>query len=121
MSTQPAAICRERLAARREARARCDRVDATISHGRVAVFAVAMILLYLALGRDLFSAAWTLAALPPFVVLVALHARNDRVIRRVERAIDHYEHSLARIEDRWAGTGDGGERHLDPAHPYAAD
>ena len=28
---------------------------------------------------------------------------------------------IARLEDRWAGTGETGERFLDPAHPYARD
>jgi hypothetical protein len=28
---------------------------------------------------------------------------------------------LARLENRWAGTGEAGTRFLDPDHPYAAD
>ncbi len=35
--------------------------------------------------------------------------------------IAFYERGLARLNDRWAGTGETGERFLDPAHPYARD
>ena len=37
------------------------------------------------------------------------------------RAIAFYERGLARIEDRWAGTGETGERFRDPEHLYAQD
>ena len=38
-----------------------------------------------------------------------------------ERAAAFYEKGLARIEDRWAGSGETGERFDDPHHVYAAD
>jgi hypothetical protein len=38
-----------------------------------------------------------------------------------QRAVAFYERGLARIEDRWAGTGETGERFSDPHHVYAAD
>jgi hypothetical protein len=39
----------------------------------------------------------------------------------MERAAAFYERGIARLSDRWAGTGEGGERFVVDSHPYAAD
>lgn len=60
----------------------------------------------------------------PIVLFIFLAATHEKVLRSIHvrlRAIDFYERGLARVEDRWAGTGETGERFLDPAHPYARD
>jgi hypothetical protein len=56
-----------------------------------------------------------------FVCLAVLHEKRLQKIRLRQRAIEFYERGLARVEDRWAGTGEAGDRFLDPAHPYARD
>jgi hypothetical protein len=38
-----------------------------------------------------------------------------------ERAVAFYEKGLARIEDRWVGSGETGERFDDPHHVYSGD
>jgi hypothetical protein len=38
-----------------------------------------------------------------------------------QRWASFYQQGLARIEDRWAGAGQTGERFSDPHHMYAAD
>jgi hypothetical protein len=56
-----------------------------------------------------------------FVVLVVAH---DRVLRRMGkfvRVTEFYSRGLARLEDKWAGTGESGDRFFDAAHPYARD
>src|SRR5690348_17474480 len=40
---------------------------------------------------------------------------------RAQRAAELYRRGIARIEDRWAGTGPTGERFQDLRHIYAAD
>lgn len=55
------------------------------------------------------------------VVLFVLHERTLRLLCRCARLKTIYERGIARLEDRWAGTGPEGERFLDPAHPYARD
>jgi hypothetical protein len=60
----------------------------------------------------------------PVLIFVALIVVHDRVIRRLAkyvRVTEFYARGLARIEDKWAGTGEAGERFFDPAHPYARD
>jgi hypothetical protein len=60
----------------------------------------------------------------PLLLFIGLIVGHDRVIRRLgklTRVTDFYARGLARIEDRWHGTGETGERFFDPAHPYARD
>jgi hypothetical protein len=104
----------------RAAHRRLDRSDLKVSQVRLATVAVAVLLGILAWRGVL--PAWTLflpAAL--FLVLVVWH---DRVIRARDRAsslVGFYERGLARVEDRWIGTGEPGERFRDDRHPYAND
>jgi hypothetical protein len=60
----------------------------------------------------------------PIALLIALFAWHERVLRSLRRCMRlrrFYEQGIARLEDRWAGTGRTGEEYLDPAHPYARD
>ncbi|HET6169603.1 MAG TPA: mismatch repair protein [Terracidiphilus sp.] len=56
-----------------------------------------------------------------FIVLAVLHEKMLASMGLRGRAIRFYEMGLARVQDRWAGEGETGERFLDPAHPYARD
>ncbi len=56
-----------------------------------------------------------------FVVLAVLQEKVLTAIRYRQRAISFYERGLARLEDRWMGSGETGERFLDSRHPYARD
>ncbi len=64
---------------------------------------------------------YLVAPLFAFVLLAVLQEKLIRKLRLRARAITFYEHGLARLEDRWAGSGEGGERFLNPLHPYARD
>jgi hypothetical protein len=62
--------------------------------------------------------------LVPVVIFLPLAVWHDRVLRAIRernRVIEFYERGIARLQDRWAGTGNTGDRFLDPAHPYARD
>src|SRR6266702_3703877 len=56
-----------------------------------------------------------------FVLLAVLHEKRLSALRFRQRAIHFYEGGIARLEDRWAGIGETGERFPDPSHPYARD
>lgn len=63
-------------------------------------------------------------AFAPIAVLVALFVWHESVLRSLRRCArlrSFYEQGLARLEDRWAGTGQTGEQFLDLSHPYARD
>jgi len=97
------------------------RVQRWLSHARLATFAAALLLTWLAFGAESVSPRWIGPAVLGFIALVIAH---DRVIRgrdHATRAAGLYERGLARLEDRWAGGGNSGEHLRDPAHPYADD
>jgi MutS domain V len=56
-----------------------------------------------------------------FVILAVLHERVLHRLRECARLRAYYERGISRIDNCWAGTGETGERFLDPAHPYTRD
>ncbi len=56
-----------------------------------------------------------------FIGLIVYHERVSRSLACETRAIAFYERGIARLDDRWAGSGETGDRFRDPAHPYADD
>ncbi len=116
----PAALYSEEPSALRSAQAANQRQERLLGYAKVAVafttIAAALILLYYV--RFL----WLLL-LPAgvFALLAVLHEQRLQQIRSRQRSIEFYERGIARLEDRWAGTGETGDRFLDPAHPYARD
>jgi hypothetical protein len=66
--------------------------------------------------------AWWLA--PPAAALAALfavHPRVSRALQRASRAAAFYERGLARLENRWIGTGSQETTFAPADHLYAAD
>jgi hypothetical protein len=55
------------------------------------------------------------------VGIASYHSRILRAHELADRAVAFYEKGLARIEDRWAGSGETGDRFDDPHHVYAGD
>lgn len=56
-----------------------------------------------------------------FIALVWWQSRIERDMECARRAIAFYERGLARLEHRWQGGGETGDRFLDAHHPYALD
>lgn len=56
-----------------------------------------------------------------FVYLAVKHEHRLQQLRERRRSISFYERGIARIQDRWAGTGETGDRFLNTPHPYARD
>jgi hypothetical protein len=56
-----------------------------------------------------------------FAGIAVYHSRILRDRELAERAVTFYERALARVQDRWSGSGETGERFDDPHHVYAAD
>ena len=96
------------------------RSDERLSYARLAVFAAAAVVLVV-VWRGWIPPWWI--ALPGIAFLM-LVVRHDRIIRERDaaaRAIAFYERGLSRIEDRWAGGGEQGDRFSDAGHLYATD
>jgi len=117
----PAGEYTRRLGARRDAARRLARGERRISNMRLIVFLAAVAMALVAFDTGIVSPWWVVAPLALFAALVVLHDRVITARRRADRAVAFYERGLARLEDRWMGHGEAGERFLDAAHPYAAD
>jgi hypothetical protein len=117
----PRAQYEGRHAARRAEADRLARRAARISSLRTWTFAAAIAAVFLALDFKVLPAWLILVPVAAFVSLVVAHQRTRGAGRRAERSARFYAAGLARLDHAWTGKGVGGERFLDPAHPYAAD
>src|SRR5262245_15104862 len=118
--SSPSAEYTHRLEQRRARHGQLSRLELRYSNARLA--AVGLFVFLLVLVWNGLASAWFL--LIPVVGFGVLVQRHDTVIRARDaaaRAVAFYERGLARIEDRWHGTGEAGERFLDEGHPYAND
>ena len=110
-----------RLQSHQRALARWERAERRIADLRLAVFAAAVVLAVFIYQSGRISAIWLLVPGLAFIALLLVHEPIRRRVLRSGRAIDFYQRGLARMEDRWAGSGTQGLNFLDLDHPYAAD
>lgn len=111
---------RARLDARRTTHDALTAADARLAYARLATFFAGVVLALVAWRSAL--SLWSLAApIAVFLWLVRRHAGILRARELATRGIAFYERGLARLEDRWAGTGEAGERFRDDRHVYAND
>ena len=94
-----------------------ERVGAT----RLLLVAIAVVLAWSSWGEHWLSALWVVAPVAAFMCAVAYHGVLRRRHARASSAAEFYRRGLARLEDRWAGIGNRGERFGDIHHVYAAD
>jgi hypothetical protein len=112
---------RSRLARWRQRHAVLHRQFIGIGNVRLLLGISEAVLAWLALKSHIVPMWLLLIPLAAFIVLVVWHLRVIRRRTFAERAIRYYERGLARLEDRWQGTGNLGDRFRDPVHPYAED
>src|SRR5689334_20543357 len=91
-----------------------------LGYYRLAAAAAGLAVIWLALS-GLCSILWLVVPAGGFAALVVVHERLLRALEVRRRSVRYFERGLARLDGAWAGTADGGERYLDPAHPYAQD
>src|SRR6185312_15943398 len=80
-----------------------------------------LILGILALWSRSASIIWPVVAVIGIVLFAVLNERAIRGRQRCRRAITFHERALARLDDRWMGTGETGDRFLEESHPYSRD
>jgi hypothetical protein len=112
---------KQRLKDRESRVARHEQIHIRLGYVRLSLALVAAVIGWDAFWRHRLTPWWMVAPLILFVFIAAYHSRILRARDLAKRAIAFYHNGLARIEDRWAGTGQTGERFNDPHHVYAAD
>ena len=110
-----------RVEQRRAALAACGQRHNRLGFLRVVTVAGAVAIGYASRRHGALSAGWLLVPAAAFFWLGGLLQRVLNDHSRLSRAIAFYERALARIDGRWAGTGESGARFLDAHHLYADD
>jgi hypothetical protein len=98
-----------------------ERAHVLFGNARLAVVIVTLIAAWFSLHGEAFSPWWLLFALAVFLAIAILHSKVLRNRACAERAVDFYRKGLARIEDRWIGTGQTGDRIDIHSSLYATD
>ena len=94
--------------------------DRLLGLGKVALGILAVALLLLALQAH-HGYRWVVLDAVVFAVLAVVHERVLKKVAETQAIAALYERGLARLEDRWAGSGEGGERFASEGHAYARD
>lgn len=117
----PAGEYANRLAAR-EARLReLQAIQERVGAARLLLVAIVLVLAWSSWGEHWLSALWMIAPATGFICAVAYHTVLRGRHLRAARAAEFYRRGLARLEDRWAGMGNRGERFGDIHHVNSAD
>jgi hypothetical protein len=125
----------EKMAIREEAGAeygarlealRFEELRADRRHSQLGIAKIVVVIAVLGLlGWYVKTRAVSLVGLVPlailFVALEVAHSSALRSLARCRALITFYKRGLGRLKNEWMGTGETGERFLDPAHPYARD
>ncbi len=101
--------------------ARFEKIHIQLGNFRLLLALIAALLAWTSLRSHTISPWWLAAPLVAFTCIAYWHSQILRSRELAERSVKFYERGLARIEDRWAGTGETGDRFNDPHHVYAAD
>ncbi len=109
-----------RFAARRTSLAGEQQRSRKIWLWRRIVFAIIALTIVLAFEK-IIPSWWIVLPVVVFIALMAIHQRVHAAVSRFERAVKFYERGIARLEDRWSGSGETGERFADKSHPYSED
>ena len=116
----PREIYTERLAERTGQREELSGRLHRIGYFRLLAAVAAIALIWFAVRGV--TPTWAIALpVAVFIGLVWGQSRIDREAECLRRAISFYERGMGRIEHRWQGGAETGERFNDPHHPYAAD
>ncbi|HWB83129.1 MAG TPA: hypothetical protein VG675_03240 [Bryobacteraceae bacterium] len=93
----------------------------SLGYFKLLALAAALAVVWLALVSQAVSIVWVLVPVAVFAALMIRHERLLRAMELRERAARYFERGLERLQGRWAGHGEAGDRYLDSAHPYAQD
>ncbi len=92
-----------------------------LGNAKLATVAAAILGVWLVLAKHLLPAYWLLLPVAVYLLLALLHELTLRSRKRDEVVGDFYRRGIARMEDRWVGTGQSGERFLERNYLYAED
>ena len=98
-----------------------DAEHARVGYAKLAVIGAALFLLWCVFDQQWLAAWWLAVPIVGYVGLATFHGRVLAAKNRANTAAEFYRKGIARIEDRWAGSGQTGERFRNANHVYAED
>lgn len=98
-----------------------EKIHIQLGNVRLCLAILTVVLAWISLRSHLISAWWITAPIVAFAAIAIWHSRVLRSRELAARAVAYYDQGIARIADRWAGTGATGERFQDPHHVYSGD
>jgi hypothetical protein len=102
-------------------RSESERLFIRIGNARLALGIAEVILAYLYFGPHQVPGFSLAVPVLLFIFLAVWHSRVMRDRTLADRALSFYDRALARLEDKWVGSGSSGERFRDASHVYADD
>jgi MutS domain V len=117
----PSEEYKQRQQAREKHVAHFEKLHLRFGNLRLLLVTATLIAAWFSLHNAAFSPWWLLTGPALFLAIAILHAQVLRNRSCAERAVDFYRKGLARIEDRWAGTGQTGDRIDTHTSLYATD
>jgi len=112
---------RQRLKDRESRVAHYDKLHFRLGNTRLALALATAGMAWGSIWRHAFSYWWLAVPAVVFASVAAYHSHVLRARAEGQRRASFYRAGISRTEDRWAGTGQTGERFNDPHHVYAAD
>jgi hypothetical protein len=115
----PRAEYGRRLASGRADGRQLERRHRILGNCRLLVAIAGAFIFYVSIARGEQLPLWLVIEV--FVALLVFHAQLNRERARCARSVAFYERALDRLDNRWAGRGEAGDRFKHPLHPYAED
>jgi hypothetical protein len=101
--------------------AHCEKLHIRMGNLRLTLVLIALAIAWFSFHKHELSPWWLAAPVVAFAGVAVYHARVLRARELAERAVTFYKNGLERIDDRWVGTGETGERFADPHHVFSTD
>ena len=117
----PRALYSQLLQQRRDEMKEREKRHRALGYVRLALAAAALAIVGAALATERLSVVWAIVPVAVFAVLVVAGDSLLRDLERRRRAAAYFERGLARLDGKWAGTGETGDSYANTSHPYAQD
>ena len=117
----PIAEYQSRLTERRAVAEREQKRFRWIGNARLATGILGVGMAFFVFGEVVITVWWLAIPVILFWSLVVAHARVVERLERAKRAVLFYERGLERLENRWMGKGESGDRFRNPSHIYEED
>jgi MutS domain V len=98
-----------------------NRLHIQVGNAKLATVVAGLVLAWVCFHKQALPWYWLAIPVALYLALALSHERIVRSRSRAESAASFYRRGIARIEDRWPGTGQAGDRFRNAEHVYAED